>query len=71
MRHAVGRTPSPSEVEAAVVEERWTAFTEALEVHDRLHTPSSLSVLKFSYRAWRSAYLGEFPPLHVIDGGRS
>lgn len=71
MRHAVGRAPTPPEIENAVEEERWRAFQEALGIHSRLRTPSSLVIVRCAYGAWRSAFLGESPTLHVIDGGRS
>ena len=64
------QTPPTSQNDPAAEAERWTALREALELDGRLNTPSSRSIFKFAYRAWRAVYLNERPRLYVI-GGRS
>ena len=70
MRRAVGRSPTSLQIEAAVEQERFAAFREAIAVHDRLHTPASLALVDFARRAWEAAFLNERPTLHIINGGR-
>ncbi len=68
--HALGRTPTSAQIEAAVEQEHFAVLRECLAAHDRLHTPASLALLEFARRAWESAFLNERPTLRIINGGR-
>ncbi len=68
--HAIGKAPTAPRPTNAIEQERWrwAALREALELDGRLNSPSSRSIFKFAYRAWRAVYLNERPRLYVIGG---